>query len=235
MSKRCTPYTKTSITPQYEYTDEMAKEDYRIAYYCVYKKYPSFFPEISITKEDLMQWCVMRLWQNRPFYNSDKGKYITYAITICRSVLHYAPIIKRQYEDTQFDNLDNVICTNEDGSNVTLFDFLGEYDKEPIDDLVEIVYKAVDNIQSPKFKTRARQVIDLYLSGKANNCKQVATIMGCSREYVRQLMVKIRVNAIQISKTGTCKKTRKRGRPLGCLDKEPRKQRNELIKKQMNR
>jgi|GEM_PF-3510226 len=225
MSKRCTPYTKTNIAPQYEYTDEMAKEDYRIARHCVYKKYATMIPEISIAKDDLVQWCVMRLWQSRPLYNKDKGKYTTYAFVVCRSVIFNQTIVKRQNEDLECLSLDYE-CTDENGNiSPAMLETLGKPDKEYTGDLIKIIYKAVDNIQSPKFHEKAKQVVDLFLGGKVETCKQASDIIGCSREYVRQLVKKIRVNALEISNTGTCKRKgkRKRGRPLGCLDKEPRK------------
>ena len=225
MSKRCTPYTKTNtLTPQYEYTNEMAKEDYRIANYCVYKKYTSIFPEKSITKNDLVQWCVMQLWHARPLYDKSKGKYITYAVQVCKRVIFNQSIVKRQYEDLECGSIDHEY-TDENGNIFTLMEVLGKTDKEPVNDLIKIIYKAVDSIASPIYQTKAKQIVELFLSGKIENYTQAGKVMGCSREYVRQLIARVRFNALQISNTGTCQKVknRKRGRPLGCVDKTPRR------------
>lgn len=199
-------YAMSNIAPQYEYTDAMYKEDYRIAHWCVHVKYASKFPEKSIAKEDLVQYCVTRLWQKRPTYDPTKSKYSTWAIIVCRSVLRNYSIVKRQFEDSQCDKLDRAIFTDELGNDFCLLETLGEPDKEPVDDLIRIIYQAVDSIHAPKMRTKAKQAVDLFMQGKVQYLAEVGKIMGCTREYARLLLKKVRTHTLQIATSGTCPK-----------------------------
>ncbi len=217
------PYEQSNCVPQYEYTDEMYKEDYRIAKWCVYTKYPSKFPEKSITKEDLLQWCLLQLWRKRPLYDPSKGKYITWAITVCRrGVLQYPTIVRRQQQDAERDDLDFVLSADEHGNTFTRFDTVETFDKESTSDLIAIIYQAVDNIRTPVPRTKAKQVIDLFLSGRVKTLKQAGEIIGCTRERARQLVNKVRTHALQIVANGNTFSRQEYERQLAIIQHTPR-------------
>lgn len=216
------PYEHSNDAPQYEYTDEMYKEDYRIAKWCVYTKYAFNNCEKSITKADLVQFCLMRLWQNRPTFDPSKSKYSTWAIAVCKSVILYSPIIKRQQRDAKRDDLDRVFIKFPDGDKLTLLDSIGNPDKEPTVDLVRVVYQAVDNIRLPIPRAKAKQVVDLFLSGKVENASQIGVIMGCTRERVRQLLGKVRKHALQILDNGNTFSRQEYERQLVITQQTPR-------------
>ena len=223
MSKKVAmPFERSNDAPQYEYTNAMYKEDYRIAHWCVYKKYAFNYPEKSISKDDLVQYCLMRLWQKRPTYDPTKSKYSTWAIMVCRSVLLYYPIIKQQQRDAERDDLDKVTIKFDDGDTFTLLDKIGEPDKEPTADLVRIVRQAADNIRTPIPRAKAKQVIDLFLSGKIEYQTQAGAILGCTRERIRQLLAKVRKHALQILANGNTFSRQECERQLTITQQTPR-------------
>lgn len=223
MGKRVSlPFEKSNLAPQYEYTNAMYEEDHRIARWCVYKRFATVFTEKSITKEDLVQWCVARLWQKRPAYDPTRGKYSTWAIMVCRRVIFYAPIIKRQKDDAQRDELDHILSTDEHGHTFALLETLGKDDKEPVDDLLRIIYQAVDNIHAPVSRAKAKQVIDLMLTGKIKYSSHAAPIIGCTRERVRQLLNKVRTHALQILANGNTFSRQEYERQLVITQQTPR-------------
>lgn len=192
------PFVNSTINLRYEYTDAMYLEDVRIAHWCVYTKYANNLPEKSITKEDLVQCCVMRLWQKRPTYDPSKSKYLTWATLICRSVIFYNPIVKRQVEDVERFDLDYVISTDANEDNLTLLDLLGEPDIESTADLRQMIYKAVYCIHAPTSRVKAKELVDLFFNGEVNNLAQAGAIMGYTRERMRQLIKKVRIHALRI-------------------------------------
>lgn len=96
-----------------EYTDEMYKEDYKIARYWIYCKCKNRGSDAL----DLMQVCLMSLFKNRCNFDINRGRYFIFASKIVRSCIHHWLVIKNAKKRTaELVSLDCPCSTSEDES-----------------------------------------------------------------------------------------------------------------------
>jgi RNA polymerase sigma factor (sigma-70 family) len=198
------PQELKNINHAFIYDEYMYKKDCYIAY-GVWKKWFKKFTELQPFKDDLIAQCLSKLWLFRRKYDEMKGAtYETYAFTICRQIiLKVIQTEKWQFENLRLRSLDEVIGQDENGNNITLFDFNSNAtpeipnneNKEFTDNVNRTTHFTIVNNLSTN---RKKQIIDLGLQEYTLN--EIAQMTKCNRSYVIKVNNEYRRKAKEIVK-----------------------------------
>ena len=162
----------------FNYTDEMYKEDVCISNY-VFKKYRAQFQFHEW--QDVISECLIKLHRARQLHDPTKTKYMTYACSTCHNTIRMALRYKNKPTRKDVLSLDEKIETN--SGNITLQDRVSA----PIDensDKRDIVIETLDSCKNPKIK----QCVLLYIYGLSQ--KEIAGVVGLAQSYVSRLIRK---------------------------------------------
>jgi RNA polymerase sigma factor (sigma-70 family) len=187
------PYQNHTIElmPKYEYTAEMHEQDTRIAKWFCHKKF-CISSEKAVSRDDLVQWCIINLWKARPRYDKTKGKYISFASTVCLHTCQYYTIQRQIAMETETRELDEIVFLLDAGHEITRLDMVGENDNYDLDTeyLKKVLNKAVAQIKTAKRRSNTKAIIDLMLGGATQ--QEIADGLGVTRQYISFELAKIK-------------------------------------------
>ncbi len=164
-----------------EYTTEMYNEDFRIARFCIKKQFLNYASDKEI-KNDLTCICLIKLLEARKIFNSEKGKYFSFAYKVCyNAILTYLRLNKNKLTsyntlslEADVKNTDNLQLERILTDNANIEDNLNcEY-------LLKKCYAVKNKVKSKTFNA----IIEMLLQGKTR--QEMQQILNCSRQNIEQ-------------------------------------------------